>query len=335
MFVSREFSRKIIDLRCQYKILRRLESSAAANPKLNYTIKEVTIPTPDGHLAGKLWEGLPGVDTGKKSLPIICTHGYLDNAGSFDHLIPLLMKPNATFFALDFPGHGLSSHTLGSQYNLFIDGYLGIHRAIRYFEWEKVILLGHSMGSAVSFLFSGIFPEYVDRYIGLDHFHPIPKDAIFQIRQQVDSVFDLEAQLAKNSPTPSYSYEEIVKKFYDRRKSTIGMEGCRALMKRGSSQLPDGKYEFRYDIRSTRSPGHGRFSKEQNDFIGRGIKCPVCIIRAENGTKPESEEVFMDYIENTRKVNPRIELHIVPGTHHVHLNEPQVPASIINYFLES
>ena len=44
---------------------------------------EVRIPAPYGHIAGKAW-GDPG---GK---PIIGLHGWLDNAGTFDHLAPLI-----------------------------------------------------------------------------------------------------------------------------------------------------------------------------------------------------------------------------------------------------
>ena len=36
-------------------------------------------------------------------------HGYMDNAGTFDRLIPLL--PDKFYVvAIDLPGHGFSSH---------------------------------------------------------------------------------------------------------------------------------------------------------------------------------------------------------------------------------
>ena len=45
--------------------------------------QEIRIPVAYGHIAGKAW-GDPG---GK---PILGLHGWLDNAGTFDHLAPLI-----------------------------------------------------------------------------------------------------------------------------------------------------------------------------------------------------------------------------------------------------
>ena len=53
---------------------------------------------------------------------ILCLHGWLDNAASFNRLAPLLLDSSPSIanqkhkqqpveiFALDFPGHGLSGH---------------------------------------------------------------------------------------------------------------------------------------------------------------------------------------------------------------------------------
>ena len=44
-------------------------------------------------------------------------HGWQDNAGSFDRLIPLLPR-NHAYLAIDLPGHGLSSRIPnGMQYH--------------------------------------------------------------------------------------------------------------------------------------------------------------------------------------------------------------------------
>ena len=52
---------------------------------------------------------------------ILCLHGWLDNAASFNRLAPLLLDSSSPLtdeqlqqpmeiLALDFPGHGLSGH---------------------------------------------------------------------------------------------------------------------------------------------------------------------------------------------------------------------------------
>ncbi|GLV33094.1 uncharacterized protein CBL_10441 [Carabus blaptoides fortunei] len=65
-------------------------------------IKEVKIPVPWGHIAVKTW--------GNERDPIILVvHGWVDNAGSFDTLIPLL-PTSYYYYCMDLPGHGRSSH---------------------------------------------------------------------------------------------------------------------------------------------------------------------------------------------------------------------------------
>lgn len=68
----------------------------------NFT--EMKIPIPYGYIAAKVWGSL-----NQDSVKVIAMHGYMDNAGTFDRLIPLL--PDQFYVvAYDFPGHGFSSH---------------------------------------------------------------------------------------------------------------------------------------------------------------------------------------------------------------------------------
>ena len=65
------------------------------------------------------------------------------------------------------------------------------------------------------------------------------------------------------------------------------------------------------------------------------IKCAYLNIRAIPGMKfdhPENYQIVLDRIKLTAK---RFEYHEVPGTHHVHLNEPEKVAPIIREFLNA
>ena len=62
------------------------------------------IPVPYGYLSAKVWGSLT-----QDSIKVIAMHGYMDNAGTFDRLIPLL-PDNYYIVAFDLPGHGFSSH---------------------------------------------------------------------------------------------------------------------------------------------------------------------------------------------------------------------------------
>ncbi|KAH0616824.1 hypothetical protein JD844_028238 [Phrynosoma platyrhinos] len=74
-------------------------------------VSELKFLVPWGHIAAKAW-GSP------QSRPVLCLHGWLDNANTFSKLIPLLPK-DCYYMAIDFAGHGLSSHRpVGCPYYL-------------------------------------------------------------------------------------------------------------------------------------------------------------------------------------------------------------------------
>ena len=135
-------------------------------------------------------------------------------------------------------------------------------------------------------------------------------------------------------PPPGYDYDEIVQKSYLGREKSISVDGCKILLQRGAVQRPDGKFSFTHDLRVTIPSAQGRFSDEQTMTIGSNISCPVCIIKGEPGNDYEPREQFLETVENIRKSNnKKVEFHLVPGTHHFHLNDPQLVAPIINKFL--
>jgi len=105
--------------------------------------------------SGKLWQGRMS----DGSSPILCMHGWLDNAGSFDPLLPLIMKPDMTVLTIDFPGHGLSSHVAPVHYDLHVESMLAIKSVMHHYGWNKFTILGHSLGAIVGFVFAAVFPE--------------------------------------------------------------------------------------------------------------------------------------------------------------------------------
>jgi len=69
-----------------------------------FNFTEMKIPVPYGYITAKVWGSL-----NENSIRTIAMHGYMDNAGTFDRLIPLL--PDQFYVvAIDLPGHGFSSH---------------------------------------------------------------------------------------------------------------------------------------------------------------------------------------------------------------------------------
>lgn len=93
----------------------------------------------------------------------MCIHGWQDNAGTFDRLIPLLPK-SQSYLAIDLLGHGLSSRLPdGMQYHS-IDNLYQIHDLCMEYGWKKISLIGHSMGEykIISVSKCSIFVEHVN-----------------------------------------------------------------------------------------------------------------------------------------------------------------------------
>ena len=168
----------------------------------------------------------------------------------------------------------------------------------------------------------------------MDNLRPVPRDLIKSLRRANDSLFKIEEKLSLRRPPPAYDYDEIVQKSYLGRDKQISVESCKILLQRGAFQRPDGKFCFSHDLRVNILTALGRFSEEQTLKLGSNISCPVCIMKGEPGNDYEPREQFLEVVENIRKSNKKkVEFHLVPGTHHFHLNDPQVVAPIINKFL--
>ncbi len=117
-------------------------------------IVPLSIPTLSGHISAIEWN---------KKHPsqrrILATHGWLDNAASFNELAPLL---NAHVVAIDSAGHGQSSHrSIEGDYNIWEDA-IDIARVADFLNWDSFELMGHSRGAGIATIYAGACPEKVE-----------------------------------------------------------------------------------------------------------------------------------------------------------------------------
>ncbi|XP_017767022.1 PREDICTED: probable serine hydrolase [Eufriesea mexicana] len=292
-----------------------------------HNVEEIQIPVPWGHLSGKWWGPVD-------QQPIVAIHGWQDNAGTFDKLIPLLSS-NVAILALDLPGHGLSSHlSAGQFYYIFCDGLITLRRVVKYYNWNKVRLLGHSLGGAISFLYAACYPDEVDFMISLDIASPSVKDITKSSAITGDSIDKfLKYESLKPDSIPSYSYEEVLNIVEDAYSGSITREGAIILMKRGlkPSSEPE-QYYFSRDPRLKVSV-LGMISLDLALAYATRIKCAYLNIRAVPGMKLDHPESYDSVLDQIKVGAARFEYHKIEGTHHVHLNNPEKIAPIINSFI--
>ncbi|KAK9304763.1 hypothetical protein QLX08_003975 [Tetragonisca angustula] len=308
-----------------------IEKTNAPTENINkhnvHSVEEIQIPVPWGNISGKWWGPID-------RQPLVALHGWQDNAGTFDRLIPLL-PPNLAILAIDLPGHGLSSHLpTGQFYYVFWDGLIILRRIAKYYKWNKVRLLGHSLGGAISFLYAASYPDEVEFMISLDIASPSVKDITktpLIIGHSIDKF--LKYELLQSDGIPSYSYDEVLTIVEDAYKGSITKEGAMILMKRGlrPASEPE-RYYFSRDPRLKVSV-LGMISLDLVLAYAARIKCAYLNIRAIPGMKLDHPEYYEKVLDQIKLGAKKFEYHKVEGTHHVHLNNPERIAPIINNFI--
>lgn len=310
------------------------KSSAFINVQCSYlhtkdevATKEIQIPIQFGHLAAKVW----GNDQDR---PILALHGWQDNAGTWDTLAPLLSK-NRSIIAVDFPGHGLSSWIPpGLHYYPWELPRLILYLK-NYFKWDKVSLLCHSMGSIAGQRFASVFPDDIDFYVAVDSLIYDDFDLNLIVDRYPTILKKIEiTQTRLDEEPPSYTLEEIAKKWHLGTSKSVALESTRYLMKRGlkQSSTDPNKYYFSRDSRLKLS----LFQPEKKKFVEalvRRLKCPTLYLKAIDSPYA-SDEFSVEMREIIEKNNENYEIHFVPGTHHVHLNNPERIAPLIIQFLQ-
>lgn len=291
--------------------------------------EEVKIPMPWGHVSGKWW--------GSKDVrPVLCIHGWQDNAGSFDTLIPLLPK-HLSYLAIDVPGHGFSSwYPDGMNYQPF--DYINVINIIRKeYNWENVSLMAHSMGSIVGFNYCGLYPDRVDMMIGIDALksHIRNKERVAPVLQYCyDSLLIADERNMKKTEPPSYSFEETVTKLNEATNGSVTPETCKYILRRNlrkSEKYPD-KYYFARDNRLKYS-GFMHLPQEVSIEFAKRMEMPYLFIKASKSPYYEKQEFFNEMIDVMKGSNKKFEYHMIEGTHHLHLTAPETISEIVSKFI--
>uniref|UniRef100_A0A1A8F482 Serine hydrolase-like n=1 Tax=Nothobranchius korthausae TaxID=1143690 RepID=A0A1A8F482_9TELE len=296
---------------------------------MKQAVSELLVPVPWGQIRGKVW----GPDHGR---PVLCLHGWSDNCGSFNTLLPLL-PTDFRYVAVDLPGHGFSSHRPpGIMYN-FPSYVMDVRRVVEALKWSKFSIIAHSMGGNIAGVFSAVFPEMVDAVVLLDSFGFLPTDlkkipAI--IRQGFNEMIEFEKQ-PKEKTTRVYTYEKAVERLLAGNDS-LTEQSAKVLLERGLVQVEGGfvfSRDFRLNLKNV-----VRNTVEQCLDMQSRIQAPVLVLLAEGGfeqkfLEPEQKKCFTVILQAYRNRNHTVVS--VPGDHHVHLNNPEVVAPLVSDFLQN
>ncbi|EDV96834.1 probable serine hydrolase [Drosophila grimshawi] len=292
--------------------------------------EDVRIWAPWGYLYGR-WYGSRSVR------PILAIHGWLDNLGSFDTLIPFI-PDYLSVLCVDLAGHGGSDRLPAGMHYSADDWIIAIARIMKQYKWPKVSLMGQSLGGSLSFLYASIAPHLVDMIIALDIVLPPleSSDTLSTMAYFMEKHLQEEARSAINIMNVPRTYTEDQLRFGLSKASnfSVPLELSHHLLYRSvaKSQLYPNKFYLTRDNRVkfyTLFPFNPVLAAEMARRIKR---MPYLIIKGSesNFINSGADEV----ISILKNQNPYFEYHVVPGTHHVHLMNAEGCAQHIVPFLK-
>ena len=240
------------------------------------------------------------------------------------------------FLAIDLPGHGYSSHIPDGFYYHNTNYVILVQRLVDYFKWPQVSLLGHSLGAWTAFLYTIINPQNVDLLICLDGLKPFTDDEILSTNSKRISKFLEYEKLKKENIEPrAYTMEEIKQKICGSFGGSVAYKHSNHLVERNvaPSKSQPGKYYF---TRDPRLKATELINWRQKDLVpgARGVRCPVFLGKAIDDHYYSKDEKYIQEVVDALKLSGNCELHTLEGTHHFHLNNPEVLAGLIKKFLE-
>ncbi len=243
-------------------------------------------------------------------IPILALHGWLDNAGSFETLAPLIS--NARIVAIDLPGHGLSDHRSQDATYQVWDDLPQLFGLLDKLGWEKCILLGHSRGGMISTLMASTMPERFVGLVTLDGMLPFPaadESAINQLRSFIND----RTRLSKKAKRVFSSKEDFVER---RARTGEPKQIASKIAERALRETKDG-FEWRGDPRLSGASAL-KFNENQCDTVLKALDIPVLNIWATPNARLEKMSKLVrakagELIENLRTVD-------VPGHHHWHMD---------------
>ena len=275
---------------------------------------ECRIQIPGFNIAYKIW------NENKTNNPVLCLHGKLDNAASFDLLAPELS--DFQLVAVDYPGTGFSSpYPKGVIPHWKNDAFLMLH-LIKSLKWNKFNIIAHSLGSLLATVIAIALPKQVEKIIFLDILGPkidFIEKSIPYLKNDATNYLDYDHQ-------PRTLFCDLESALQDRMNiGNISYKAALALVHRGMKKHTKG-WSWTFDPRLRFVNSTLPYEDELRTMFN-AIQSPVCVIRGNQGIQ-YPEEIFQGRAESIKKLS----IHKLEGGHHIHMDNPKPVAKCISQF---
>ncbi|SEK84199.1 Pimeloyl-ACP methyl ester carboxylesterase [Colwellia chukchiensis] len=266
---------------------------------------------------------ISGISYGNAQQPLLlCLHGWLDNAASFLPLMPYL--DDYYVIAIDWPGHGLSSHRSADAHYHFVDWVYDLVSLFQAQGWQAIDIVGHSMGAMVASAFAAAFPEYVKSLTLIDAIGFIttkPEATTKQLRKGLLSRLPRANKVLKYHASLDSAIKARVSV------SDLDYDNARLIVQRGIEQNENG-FSWRSDKRLRMTSAY-RLTMAQAKQLLASITMPVQLLYGSQGmaTLEQGIAIFAPQLND-------LTLHKLEGGHHVHMEQAEQTAKLIKNFVQ-
>ncbi len=274
---------------------------------------EIILAGNTNQFAAKRWRN------GNAKTRILALHGWLDNAGSFDFLAPLI--DDAEVIALDFSGHGKSAHHPPGHWYHYIDYLDDLDAALDALNWPNAIMLAHSMGGTIASAYAACKPHRVQALWLIEALGALssdPEKALDNLRKSMAERERLAEKSLRVFPTIEFAIQARIQA------NGLSAHAARALVERGTRKV-EGGLVWSSDPRLTIGSPWRLTETHILSFL-RGIECPTTVILAD----PAQIYLPRDAMLQRAAQVPQCQLHVIEGSHHLHMETPLAVANIIN-----
>ena len=250
---------------------------------------------------------------------VLCIHGWLDNANSFYTLGPLLKSCDVV--AIDLPGHGKSDHFKNSVPYTVASS---MHYALQVAEklgWNKYHIVGHSLGGCIAPMCA---VASVDSILSLSLI-----DALGPIAEQAAVLPDRLCRFHREISLPANTrlFDSVDDAVAVRMKAVTMTEPAARLIVERQLKPDQNKLRWGFDNKA-RAASPSYFTESQVQAILSAIQCPVLCVIAEQGYLVKHQ-----HLKQRTACVKQLEKQYLPGNHHLHMDNAEPVAEVINRFL--
>jgi len=282
-------------------------------------MRAFSLRTPLGELAA--------LSNDRKGPRVLALHGWLDNAASFLPLAPHL--GDIELVAIDLPGHGHSAHLgAGGDYS-FAGSIASVLDAADALGWDRFRLLGHSMGAGIASLLAAACPARVERLLAIEMLGALAEEPARTARRMREAVAAQRAGVGKRLRVFPDVDTAVRARLHAGRVPGSGLDETllRLLVERGLQPVAGG-WAWRTDPRLL-LPTFARLTTAQIDDVLAAVECPTLAVFA------DPAQPYLPDAERRRRVAllPQGRMLLLPGGHHLHMQQPAVVAAAVVDFL--